>query len=130
MKTEENHAIQNAVAQMAHITELVERLRAARGADNEDAIAAIGQEINEMPLSVEVRGGWHAPGDDDGVEEFRLLLSWGGPACQVVGKLSAHGEPENVEIQYQDWGTPWTRLTEGVDYSALNEFAACFYFGE
>lgn len=91
------------------------------------------QAIDESPLSVEVREGWKTPGSTDAEpEEFRILLTTGGPALQIVGTLGLHGQPEDPRLQWQDWGTPWTTYhdtTEEED-SALEEFARCFYFGE
>ena len=74
-------------------------------------------------------------------EEFKILLSWGGPACQIIGKLDQYKQPLDIEIQYQDWGTPWEPLQLNShyadkspnitsDYEALEWFCNCFYFGE
>ena len=70
------------------------------------------ERLEEEALSVEVRSAWHTPheGKAESPAEFRVLLSWGGPACQITGNLSAHGEPENAWLEWQDWGTPWTPL--------------------
>jgi hypothetical protein len=90
----------------------------------------IQQQIEEGPLSVQVRGGWHNPGDgNDKPEEFEILLSTGGPALRIVGDLDDHGQPERPRLQYQDWGTPWTEHFD-VDRDRLLSYCACFYFGE
>jgi hypothetical protein len=98
--------------------------------DAEDVL----QRIHEMPLSVEVRGAWHSPGDDEATkpDEFRILLSTGGPALQLVGDLDEHGQPSEPRLQWQDWGTPWTTYhdTSEEEDEALQIFAGCFYFGE
>ena len=38
------------------------------------------QAIQEDPLSVEVRSGWHAPGENSEPDEYNILLGTGGPA--------------------------------------------------
>jgi hypothetical protein len=64
--------------------------------------------------------------------EFTILLATGGPACRLIGDLNEHGEPENVRIEGQDWGTPWTELrpTTEEERAALETYARTFYFGE
>lgn len=66
--------------------------------------------IQEDPLSVEVRTGWHAPGttSEQTPEEFMILLCTGGPAVRLMGELDQHGCPDRVWMEHQDWGTPWT----------------------
>ncbi|MFN6965165.1 MAG: hypothetical protein ACK4S4_15575 [Pyrinomonadaceae bacterium] len=92
---------------------------------------AARQTIEESPLSIEVRSGWCTPGETMGPEEYSILLSTGGPALRLIGDLDQHNEPETAELQYQDWGTPWTPYhDENVDEDVLIKYAQCFYFGE
>lgn len=88
------------------------------------------QRIHESVLSVSVRDGWHQPGQpsEDGPEEYEILLSTGGPALRIYGRLGANCQPESAELQIQDWGTPWMRYP--VPEETLLKFALCFYFGE
>lgn len=88
------------------------------------------QRIHESVLSVMVRDGWRQPGasTDDGSDEYEILLSTGGPALRIWGKLGRYSEPESAELQMQDWGTPWTRYPASEE--TLLEFARRFYFGE
>lgn len=149
-------------AQFDSIREMVEELRRAESAMSvafttgigrslEDAADAVRQRIHEDALSVEVRSGWVAPGAWDAAmgrdrakpEEYRILLCTGGPACQIVGEVSEHGEPETARLQVQDWFTPWTDFypetgnperpgglaVEDAEVILL-EYARCFYFGE
>lgn len=91
------------------------------------------QAIDESHYGIQVRGGWHSPGDSDDLEpyEFTITLSGGGPASRIYGELGQHNEPENVEMQYQDWFTPWTRLSiSSTEQDALEAYARCFYFGD
>lgn len=85
------------------------------------------QAITDDPLSVEVRSGWHAPGDGDSEDgEFRILLCTGGPAVQIRGELS-DGEPCRAWLEYQDWGTPWTQYFD-ADQDVLLSYARRFCF--
>jgi hypothetical protein len=88
--------------------------------------------MREAALGVEVRSGWHTPGEDVGPEEFQVLLSTGGPALRMMGDLDQLGEPSRCWLEIQDWGTPWTRMFSQHEYevNALRWFAGLFYYGE
>jgi hypothetical protein len=133
-KTENEHAISNAKGWLSNIVEMVEAMQEAEEDGDEDTVEAKRQEIEESALSVQVRGGWHTPGDVEGAkpEEFELLLTYGGPALRVIGKLDEYGQPSEPRVQWQDWGTPWTdyRATSTDEDSALDVFIGCFYYGE
>ena len=98
----------------------------------------IRDRVTQQALSVEVRSDWHTPGDNENASpnEYRVLLTWGGPALMLCGDLDEHGSPEgNARFEIQDWGTPWTVYRPDVcfeDYyeKAVAWFANCFYFGE
>lgn len=92
----------------------------------------IRERIQESPLSVQVRGDWHDPGEEDeGPAEFEILLSTGGPALRIVGDLDQHCQPDRARLEYQDWGTPWTeKILDHADYQTLLAWAQQFYFGE
>lgn len=94
---------------------------------------AAREQIEEGPLSIEVRSGWHTLGDSDGAKpaEYNILLSTGGPASRIVGDLSEHGPPETAHFEFQDWFKPWTRARlSGEQEDILLRWAQCFYFGE
>jgi hypothetical protein len=107
--------------------ELDELEQAAGDCENYDQAY---ERIQEDPLSVEVRSGWHAPGGESEPEEFCILLCTGGPAVRIVGELGQHNTPDAKAIEYQDWFTPWTALTDNVDYDALTTYCQQFYFGD
>lgn len=91
------------------------------------------ERIMEDPLSIEVRSGWHALGEQGEPEEFCILLATGGPAVRIRGELGAHGEPHRAWLQVQDWFTPWTDYVPeaGEGFGAtLLAYCQCFYFGE
>lgn len=109
-----------------NIEELNE-LQAAAGefSDREEA----EQQIQEHPLSVEVRSGWTSQGDTMTPEEFRIVLCTGGPHVEIMGEFDIHGQPYRAWIQYQDWGTPLTQYFD-IEQSTLLEYCQQFYFGE
>jgi hypothetical protein len=156
--TERNHAEENAKAWMDTINEQVAALEMdwdrydelkdmdqADMTDDEKAELAelkesagefenaedVRERIEEEPLSVEVRTGWHTPGEDAKPDEFAILLSTGGPALRIVGDLDDYMHPDKCRLEYQDWGTPWTEyFGDNLDRDALLKWATCFYFGE
>lgn len=130
--TEENHALEQAKSQLDYIQELVEKLRQLRRMDRDEE-TVIGQ-IQEHPLEVSVRSGWHQPGQPHinmTSSEYLILLCTGGPAVRIIGTLDEHMSPITARIEYQDWGTPWTNymLTSDEEQAVL-EYASVFYFGE
>ena len=138
----EAHAITNARGQLESIKELYRNYKQAESDDDYTKEDEIREQAQDEALSVEFRSGWHSSVDDDIVpEEFKILLSTGGPACQIIGKLDEYKQPTDIEIQYQDWGTFWEPLQLNCtyadkspnitsDYEALEWFCNCFYFGE
>jgi hypothetical protein len=90
--------------------------------------------IQEHPLSIEMRGAWYGygtePADAGRPVEFKILLSTGGPATEILGELDEHGQPRRAYIQAQDWGTPWTDCPKAIDQDTLLTYCRCFYFGE
>lgn len=100
---------------------------------NHDVVAEwIEDAMREAPLSVEIRQGWHCPGETAEEAEFCILLSTGGPALRVMGELDEHAEPSRCWLEHQDWGTPWTRyFSRSAERAfALRWFASLFHYGE
>ena len=138
---ETNHAITNCVGQLESIKELYRNYQEAESNDDYEAQDEIREEALNDALSVEFRSGWSTNSEDMKAEEFKILLSTGGPACQINGNLDQYNQPTDIEIQYQDWGTPWENLVLNPHYADLNInitndqdalewFCNCFYFGE
>jgi hypothetical protein len=135
LSEDNNHAIDNARAWLSNIRKMVERLGAAEESGDDEAIEKARTEIQEAPLSVMVRDGWHSPGQaHDRVGEpveYEVLLSTGGPALRIYGQLDGEQPDDDPHLQWQDWGTPWTNLPlDGPEREAVTSFAAQFYFGE
>ena len=90
------------------------------------------QRIQEDALEVCVRSGWYDPcrqsGEVDEPEEFYILLCTGGPAVRIRGELGEHNRPTRAWIEYQDWGTPWTRFF-GTEQAVLLAYCCEFFFG-
>jgi hypothetical protein len=86
--------------------------------DPEEVCEQIEERMQEEPLSVEL-GGWWTPGEEPEAQEFRILLSTGGPACRLVGTLG-HG----ARLEAQDWFTPWEPVAvTDTQADALDWFA-------
>lgn len=121
-------------AQLASIHELVQALKNVqtdayeedeRGAKEDEA----REEIQQHALEVSTRSGWGFR-DDWEAEDYKILLAFVGPSVRIRGKLD-EGTPVTAQLEYQDWGTPWTRLPlTDKDIDALLTYAGCFYFGE
>jgi hypothetical protein len=122
------NAKRQAKAQLKSIIEMVKALETENDDERESAL----ETIQNDPLSVEVRTGWHTPGSSATAEEFCILLCWGGPACRIIGELDEHGQPSNPSIQYQDWFTEWTDfiIENDDDQEALQTYCEQFYFEE
>lgn len=127
MKTD-NHGKDQARAQLESIEEMVQNLLDDPDEDKEEST----QTIHEDALSVEVRGDWHEPGDEQASRpiEYTILLCTGGPAVKIKGDLNEYLEPDTASLQFQDWFTPWEdyHLTSGQEGAVLT-YARCFYFG-
>ena len=122
-----DNAASQAKAQLDSIIEMITAL----DTEDDDARDEARERILEDALSVEVRSDWAAPGADLTPTEYRVLLCTGGPAVQIVGDLSEHGEPETARLMYQDWFTPWSEyIVTGSDRAALMTYVQQFYFGE
>jgi hypothetical protein len=88
------------------------------------------ERITEDPLSIEVRGNWREPGNDDNVPtEFQILLCTGGPAVRIMGELNSYREPCRAWIEHQDWGTPWQQAFNVIEQDTLLTYCRQFYFG-
>ena len=115
-----------------YAAELAELESAANGTGNECASRDDAeQQIHEDPLSLELRTGWYTPGRDADTApaQFRLLLTTGGPAVQIIGDLDEHGQPSNPRLEVQDWGTPWTvAWLTAEDKAALQTYCEQFCF--
>jgi len=131
-----NHALENAKGHIESIVAnfedftFLESLQVTTQED-ENKLDEIRESINNSALSVEFRSGWSTNSEKLEAEEFKILLTWGGPALRVIGDLDQYKQAENIKLQFQDWGTPWTdfQLSENQE-NALNWFCNCFYFGE
>ena len=138
--TKPNHALTNCKGQLENIIELYKLSQQAykegNGNDERDFI----QEATDMALDVCWKSDdWQAVGSSEGFTptKGRVLLTTGGPACQVICNLDGD-YPSDPEIQWQDWGTPWTtpsiKCDLELDFDTANDalewFINLFYWGE
>ena len=130
--TKTNHALQNAIGHIESMVEDFKKDQQLQESNDYNQQDELRESILNSALSVEFRSGWYSSLDEETKpEEFKILLTWGGPALRVIGDLDGYKQPENIKMQYQDWGTLWTdfELTENQE-KALNWFVNCFYFGD
>jgi len=135
-----DHALANCKGQLENIVELYKLSQQAekegKWGDERDFI----QEATDMALDVCWKSDdWQSVGSSEGFTptKGRVLLTTGGPACQVICNLDG-AYPSDPEIQWQDWGTPWTtpsiqrelELDFELADSALEWFINLFYWGE
>ena len=131
--TKENHALNNAIGHLESMVEDFKKDQLFEKINDYDAQDQLRESILNSALSVEFRNGWysdlyHLKGVTEPIE-FKILLSWGGPALRIIGEIEEN-YAVNPKLQYQDWGTPWTDLEITEDQQdALNWFCNCFYFG-
>ena len=124
--TDTTRAQSQARAQLEAIVEMMDQLENG----NEEAQENAREQIDEDPLSVEVRSEWVSPGGETELVEYRILLCTGGPAVRITGDLGRFNEPDSAQLEYQDWFTPWERYRETTDDedAALLRYARQFYF--
>ena len=128
--TKTNYALENAKGHMESMVEDFKKDQQLQESNDYKEQDELRESVLNSALSVEFRSGWYSsPEDEKKAEEFRILLSTGGPALRIIGKLDDYG-PIEPKLQFQDWGTPWTdfEITEDQQ-KALNWFCNCFYFG-
>jgi hypothetical protein len=116
----------------SQVESLVEMVAAVRNAHDDEHREAAETAIHEDPLSIEVRGDWHAVGTEMGkLNEFKIELCTGGPAVRIIGELNEYNEPESGFIQFQDWFTGWQLLAlNDTERDAVLENCRQFYFAE
>ena len=138
--TKENHALTNCKGQLENIIELYKLSQQADKEGSGNAERDFIEEATEMALDVCWKSDdWQAIGAKEGFSptKGRVLLTTGGPACQVVCDLDGD-VASNPEIQWQDWGTPWTtpsiQCELELDFDTANDalewFIDLFYWGE
>ena len=128
--TKTNHALNNAIGHIESMVEDFKKDQQLQESNDYNQQDELRESILNNALSVEFRSGWYSLGENNLIaEEFKILLTWGGPALRIIGELN-NDFPVNPKLQYQDWGTPWTnyKITEDQQ-EALNWFCNCFYFG-
>ena len=148
-KEEQFHAEAKKYAEacIGNIREMLEKLEHSRECDGEEIDGEPCEHLNdeewhdedgaqraidEDPLSIQVRDGWKDPGaESDGPEDYEILLTTGGPAARIVGRLGSCSQPYIATFEYQDWFKPWTEVyVNSADRAVLLEYAQRFYYGD
>ena len=137
----ETDAADNARAHLASMVEYRRAYDALKSGDVE-TVEIDGNEFEETwevfdyaqgsALSVELRSGWFPPGGDASPEEFRLLLTCGGPMCEIVGGIGQHCQPDCPRLYASESGVGRFEILPADDEEreALEWFCALFYLGE
>lgn len=100
------------------------------GDNKEDTAEAIEEAAREEALSVEFRCcQWSSNPGEIEPDEYRILLSTGGPALQITGRFSIIHGATSARLQWQDWGTPWTDYDD-AEKDALLWFAGLYCLGD
>ena len=66
----------------------------------------IDELVRQEPLEVATRSQWANFQDEFESSDFKILLCTGGPAVRIFGSCEG-GYPSDIELQHQDWFTPW-----------------------
>ena len=106
---------------------LIEEMDWAFDPDRESTAEAIRERVQEDPLEVQIREDWHALDEVADAAEYMILISTGGPALRLIGRLKGF-EPESARLQHQDWGTSWTECFPEQSSDALIWYASQFYY--
>lgn len=128
MTTETSHAAANAATWCETILDQLDRLKSACR-ESDETYETIREEIQDSPLSLQVRSDWSDLDSELEPAELCILLSTGGPALRIVGTLGRFNCPEDCRLEYQDWGTPWIEY-RAIGSAVLNSWAAQFYWGD
>ena len=86
--TKTTHQLNNA---LGHIKSMVEDFTKdkhffdIKDFDSQDELR---ESILNSALSVEFRSGWETHYENFKAKEFKILLSWGGPALRVIGEIT------------------------------------------
>jgi hypothetical protein len=86
------------------------------------------ERIQERPLSVQVRSGWVTPAARWRPRSSRSCSRQAGRRCASSASSTSTRSPHRAWLEYQDWGTPWTRYFP-TEQETLLSFCRCFYFG-
>lgn len=137
MEKEYEHAYTNAKGWFEEIRDSYRAFLARREDSDNEGGKYIEERMRKSVLAVKVREPWHDPSVEK-VEtvEYHILLTTVGPALRVYGDIGPHGEPENAQLQIQDWGVPWREVwpceVNKMDEAreALMWFAGLFYYGD
>lgn len=60
--------------------------------------------IHELPLEVSLRSGWHTLGEEMEAVEVRVLLTFGGPSCEIRADWDANRGCSSPQILWAEMG--------------------------
>lgn len=115
-----------ALSYAAELAEKLAALRAANEADDYGRADELADELYQLPVEVSWRAvAWQTTTQAPDADEFRIMLSWGGPSVQITGELDMDGEVCSHRLEWQDWFKPWTEVVPAhpAHAEAVGEFA-------
>jgi len=115
-----------ALSYAADLAAQLAALRAANEADDYGRADEIADELDQLALEVSWRAAsWQTTTQAPDADEYRILLSWGGPSVQITGDLDMDREVFSHRLEWQDWFKPWTEVVpaDPAHAAAVGEFA-------
>lgn len=64
----------------------------------------LSEAIHELPLEVSFRSGWHSYGEELEAVEVRVLLTYGGPSCEIRADWDANRGCSSPRIVWAEMG--------------------------
>ena len=103
---------------IAGITRELDQLDKELGKDkpDNDVIDELEQSLTECNYGIKI------------VKTIEIILGGGGPAMKIMYTPANDKQSGNVEILYQDWGTPWTPAELSTEqYNQLWTYCERYY---
>ena len=97
--------------------------------EDELSTERIDELVRQEPLEVATRSQWANFQDEFESSDFKILLCTGGPAVRIFGSCEG-GYPSDIELQHQDWSTPWetVRGLSEIQREAMEWFCTFFVY--
>ena len=97
--------------------------------EDELSTERIDELVRQEPLEVATRSQWANFQDEFESSDFKILLCTGGPAVRIFGSCEG-GYPSDIELQHQDWFTPWetVRGLSEIQREAMEWFCNFFVY--
>ena len=97
--------------------------------EDELSTERIDELVHQEPLEIATRSQRANFQDEFESSDFKILLCTGGPAVRIFGSCEG-GYPSDIELQHQDWFTPWesVRGLSEIQREAMEWFCNFFVY--